>query len=159
MTAVARSTLEQEGDASVYEGDLANAKSRYGVAIDEALRQRDYSAALRISEKLIRVAPDVVRARATRAFLVVGLDPARAVLAVGQYAMVLERQSHRQYAVRTMLLLSRATDNRAVHEIIIASLRRMGAHQEARLVASTVVPPFDAERWEMLLALALLDSA
>lgn len=117
---------EALGDEEVYAGTLAYAKQRYGAAIDEYLRESNYEAAIRTCQKLIRVAPDVVRTHYTLAYLLVGEGrTAEAVAALNRYGAAVESSGAVGYAWTLLTLLAQVTDDSRSHPIKEGCRRRM----------------------------------
>ena len=148
--------MEGEGDAAVYDGKLNAAKASYGGAIDVYLETRDFEAAVQTCRKLIRVAPDVARARFTLAFLLIGrgeLEQARRELV--WYADTVRRSDAADFAIPRLQLLAHATrdgDTRALIETLVADLggTRSSTPEHAG--------GFDAmARWERVLDTVLRD--
>jgi hypothetical protein len=149
--------LEREGDAAVYNGDMATAKSCFGQAIDAYLDDRDFDSAVKTCRKMIRVAPEVARARFTLTFLLIGmgeLEEARRQLE--QYADAVRAADAGGFAIPRLRLLAHATsdgDTRAVIQALIADF------------SGATDPPlehtgeFDAStRWERVLDTVLRDA-
>ena len=149
--------MELEGDGAVYDGDLHGAKTGYGGAIDVYLETRDFDAALKTCRKLIRVAPDVARARFTLAFLLIGrgeLEQARVEL-VG-YADTVRGTDAADFAVPRLQLLAHATRDVTTRVLIETLIADLGGTLAA---APENAGSFDAmARWERVLDTVLRDA-
>lgn len=148
--------MEREGDAAVYDGDLHAAKARYGGAIDVFLEARDFEAAVKTCRKLIRVAPEVARARFTLSFLLIGqgrLEEARKELV--HYADAVRATGAADFAVPRLQLLAHATRDVPTRVLIETLITDLGG---ARAPAQERSGTFDAmARWERVLDTVLRD--
>lgn len=148
--------LVREGDDAVYDGDLQDAKAKYGWAIDAYLELGDYEAAAQTCRKIIRVAPEVARARFTLAFLLIGqgqLFEARKHLV--WYADAVRATEVADFALPRLQLLAHATSDAPTRDLILTLIADLGG----TLAPSTErTSGFDgAARWERVLNTVLRD--
>ena len=64
--------LNQAGDLCLNSGDLMRAMDYYGLAIDTHVKADRFTAAMALCKKMLRIQPEVVRARCTLAWLSIG---------------------------------------------------------------------------------------
>ena len=147
---------EREGDAAIYEGDIRGALANFGAAIDVYLDTRDFDAAIKTCRKLIRVAPEVARARFTLAFLLIGrgeLEQARKELV--WYADAVRGSEAADFAVPRLQLLAHATRDLPTRALIETLIADLGG---TRVPAPEHTGSFDAmARWERVLDTVLRD--
>lgn len=148
--------FEDEGDAAVYEGDMRSAKAKYGWAIDAYLDAGEFETAARTCRKLIRVAPDVARARFTLAFLLIGLaQPEEACRQLVSYAAVVRETDAAAFAIPRLQLLAHTTDDPPTRELIEALISELGG---AVVPSAPRSSDFGAmARWERVLGTVLRD--
>ena len=149
--------LEREGDAAVYDGEMATAKSCYGQAIDAYLDAGDFEAAVKTCRKVIRVSPEVARARFTLSFLLIGqgeLEEARQQL-LG-YADAVRAADAGGFAIPRLRLLAHATSDGETRALIQSLIEDLSG-TTAPVVEHTA--EFDAAtRWETVLDTVLRDT-
>lgn len=150
---------ERLGDTNAYEGDLSAAKAWFGEAIDSFLQARAFPDAVRTCRKVIRVAPDVVRARFTLVFLHMGdgkPDEARAELA--GYAEAVRASGAGASAVPHLRLLGHAAGDPELRAAISSLVSEFDHADAARHQPSSALGEVDARaRWERLLETVLQD--
>jgi predicted Zn-dependent protease len=141
----------------VYDGDVGEAKARYGSAIEAYLEMRDYEAAVKTSRKLIRVAPDVARARFTLAFLLIGLgEVEEAKKQLLWYVDAVRAAGAADFAVPRLQLLAHATSDEGTRVLIETLILDLGG-KLTRPVAP--MRSFDGmARWERVLDTVLKDA-
>nr|HUF51794.1 hypothetical protein [Longimicrobiales bacterium] len=120
----------------------------YDASIDLYLSASRFAASASICEKLVRLNPEVVRARCTLAWLAIarGLDDeaARRVEEYGESALRLERPTVAQRQLRAM---AEETDSEAVLETIAHALLKLGDAQSAdRIFGFTHTPSSRSRR-------------
>lgn len=149
---------EAEGDSLTYEGDLAGAKASFGVAIDRYVQARSFSDAVRTCRKVIRVAPDVARARFTLIFLLAGMgQPEQALAELPAYADAVRASDARGYAAAHLRLLEHATDDRSLTSAVSELAAELGMDSPG-VSAKAVDGSTAKERWEALLLGVLIDA-
>lgn len=133
----------------------------FGRAIDAYLEAGYFDAAAAMCRRLIRLHPEVVRARCTLAFLSIGRRHlGDAVQEITEYTMASKRTGTEELAVSRLRLMAQATSDASVRRRIASALAEMGDEEGRDAVLET--PPAaeaqdDGKRWERLLAVALLD--
>lgn len=119
--------MNRAGDLCEEQGLRERALLYYDAAIDLYLSAGRFAASAAICGKLVRLSPEVVRARCTLAWLAVarGLDDeaARLIRDYADAALRLERPTVAQRQLRAM---AEETDSRMVHENIARALLRLG---------------------------------
>jgi len=160
----------QIGDLCVREGEYARALRRYGRAIDAYVEAGHLDAAPALCQKVIRLAPEVVRTRATLAALLLanGLD-AEAEEQIEAYVRAARAAEQEALAARRLRLMAAATASEHVRLTVGEYLLELDAPQAADEVIGAVLaernglrdaPPADDEaRVDRLLHLALMGPA
>lgn len=161
--------LNRAGDLCVRAGLRRQAMEYYGRAVDAYLRAGYHDAAAALCRKLIRVAPDVVRAHCTLAFLSIGNEQdGDAQRKIGEYVRAARATRTEKLAISRLHLMAEATDSQVVKWTIAEHLEELhdtlGSHRILTSLAAIEaglqrpVPAADpAERWEHLLQAALTD--
>lgn len=161
--------LNRAGDLCAREGVRRQAMEYYGRAVDAYLRAGYHDAAAALCRKLIRTAPDVVRAHCTLAFLSLGNEHhGDAQREIGVYVRAARATRTEKLAVSRLHLMAEATDSEVVKRTIAEHLEELhdtlGSHRILTSLATTeeglprparAADP--AERWEHLLQAALTD--
>lgn len=160
--------LNRAGDLCARAGAREAAKQLYGRAIDAHLRGGFYGPAAAICRKLLRVSPDVVRARCTLAFLAIGNRfQSDAIKELEDYVAAVRRTETARFAIPRLSLLAEAVADPGMKRIIAAKLREVGAEDVARRVEAEAerratgnghADPIDSEeQWQSLMKGALLE--
>lgn len=162
--------LNRAGDLCARTGPAAEeaTKQLYGRAIDAHLRAGDYGAAAAICRKLIRFAPDVVRARCTLVFLSFGNRFRGDALAeLDGYVDAVRRSETERFAIPRLRLLAEALPDAETKRVVAAKLREVGADDVAQAVevdagrveedGSGADPLAQDTQWERLMRGALLE--
>ncbi len=160
--------FNRAGDFCAEAGERDAAKSYYGRAIDAYLEAEMYDAAAALCRKLIRFAPDVVRARFTLAVLSIGLGQiGEAEKELAEYARVTKKSKTQRYAIPRLRMITDATSDPQVHRFIAKALMELGDTRggEGLLAAANATPglaavPTPAEeraRWKRLLHVVMTD--
>ena len=148
------------GDLCVQAGETATAKEYYGRAIDAYLDAEAYGPAAAMCRKLVRFAPDVVRAHCTLAFLAVGdRQFGDAEREIREYLRLTRETRTEKYAVPRLRLMAQATANPAVRKMIGEGLIGLGDEVIGeRIRASALsedgladVPPDPEQEWRRLI--------
>jgi hypothetical protein len=151
-------------------GDTAGAKIYCGRAIDAYLEAGYFGAAAAMCRKLIRLAPDVIRARATLAVLYLGKklveDSAFEVELVEDYIRAAKQEGDEQLLIHRLRVMAHATANQELRVLIAQRLLELGdgdvgrriLHRIYREINGLIEPPqLDAgEQWERLQRAALM---
>lgn len=99
--------FNRAGDLLLAERDLEGAIELYGRAVDSFVEADRFEAGIALCRKIIRSAPDVVRARCTLTWLVIGAGyTAEAQTRAGEYVSVAERSGREQIARSQLLKMS-----------------------------------------------------
>lgn len=150
--------------------DHARAKVYSGRAIDAYLEAGYFGAAAAMCRKLIRLAPDVIRARATLAVLYLGKklveDSAFEVELVDDYIRAARQEGHEKLLTHRLRVMAHATANQELRVLIGQRLLELGdgeagrriLHRIYREINGLVDPPQldTAEQWERLQRAALM---
>lgn len=150
--------------------DLAGAKVYSGRAIDAYLEAGYFGAAAAMCRKLIRLAPDVIRARATLAVLYLGKklveDSAFEVELVDDYIRAARQEGHEKLLTHRLRVMAHATANQELRVLIAQRLLELGDGEAGRRILHTIYreinglvepPQLDpAEQWERLQRAALM---
>ena len=156
--------MNRAGDLCAAAGERDLAKRYYGRAIDAYLEAARFDQAAAMCRKLIRYAPDVVRARCTLAFIAVGRgSPAEAAREIGDYVRATREAGLQKYAIPRLVLLAGATTDPAMRTEIGHALVELGAIEAGRRIIehptpdpATVHPPDQEEEWRRLLRAAVI---
>ncbi|HEX6588933.1 MAG TPA: hypothetical protein VF039_07920 [Longimicrobiales bacterium] len=124
--------LNVAGDLALSTGAEDDALLAFSDALDIFLRDRDYHAARAVARKLLRFRANTVRVRSTLAWLAIAQDlPADARIALDLYVTSLKAQGERDWAVRHLSMMSRATRDTDLREAIAEHLESLDARQPA----------------------------
>lgn len=157
-------------DLCLRSGDLASAKVYSGRAIDAYLEAGYFAPAAAMCRKLIRFAPDVIRARATLAVLYLGKklveDSAFEVELVDDYIRAARQEGHEKLLTHRLRVMAHATANQELRVLIAQRLLELGDGEAGRRILHTIYreinglvdpPQLDpAEQWERLQRAALM---
>jgi hypothetical protein len=157
-------------DLCLRANDHAGAKVYSGRAIDAYLEAGMFGAAAAMCRKLIRFAPDVIRARATLAVLYLGKklveDSAFEVELVDDYIRAARHEGDETLLTHRLRVMAHATANQELRVLIAQRLLELGdgdsgrriLHRIYREINGLVEPPQldPAEQWERLQRAALM---
>lgn len=146
------------GTMAESEGD-PEALACFGRAIDAYLEAGYFDAAAAMCRRLIRLHPEVVRARCTLAFLSIGRRHlGDAVQEITEYTMASKRTGTERLAVSRLRMMGEATADPGVRRRIAGALAELG-DEEGRdeMLVPIDEATDDGKRWERLLAVALLN--
>lgn len=157
-------------DLCLRAGDHSRAKAYSGRAIDAYLEAGYFGAAAAMCRKLIRLEPDVIRARATLAVLYLGKklveDSAFEVELVDDYIRAARREGDEKLLTYRLRVMAHATANQELRVLIAQRLLELGDEEAGRRILHTIYreinglvePPHldPAEQWERLLRAALM---
>jgi len=152
------------GTMSETDGD-GGAMGHFGKAVDAYLEAGYFDAAAAMCHRMIRLHPEVVRARCTLAFLSIGRrDLGDAIQEITEYTMASKRTGTERYAIPRLRLMAEATSDSSVLGRIASALAELGDAEGRDEVHERMHNPPALEdgedgdkRWERLLAVALLD--
>lgn len=135
-----------------------------GNAIDAYLECGYFDAAAALCRRVIRLHPEVVRARCTLAFLSIGRrNLGDAVQEITEYTMAAKRTGTQLYAIPRLRLMAQATYDPSVLRCITSALGELGDGEGQEYVrehiqeGQSAVADDAGDRWERLLAVALLN--
>jgi predicted Zn-dependent protease len=151
--------FNRAGDLCVEAGQGDRALTYYGRAIDAYLRAGRYNASGAVCRKLLRVAPDAVRARCTLAWLSIGKGmTADARREVGDYVVAAIAAGQVELARKQLRLMGRATRNPELRTLLAEQLRELGdSTAAARLLEPPPVRDADDDAlWSSVLRAALM---
>lgn len=157
-------------DLCLRAGDHGKAKAYSGRAIDAYLEAGLFGAAAAMCRKLIRLEPDVIRARATLAVLYLGKklveDSAFEVELVDDYIRAARHEGDETLLTHRLRVMAHATANQELRVLIAQRLLELGDGEAGRRILHTIYreinglvdpPQLDpAEQWERLLKAALM---
>ncbi len=153
--------LNQLADMELARGDRSAALRNYGQAIDTYMELRQLDAAMAICRKLIRLLPDVIRARCTLAWLSIGkglLDPARQY--VQEYVEAAAQAGREELAAQQLRLMARCVGDSRFREELAQGLRSLGDEERAvQIENAEVVGAGSSEEpveWDLYILGALL---
>jgi tetratricopeptide (TPR) repeat protein len=142
------------GDLCVEYGQGTRALECYDRSIDAYLEAGRHNAAAAVVRKLLRIAPDAVRARCTLAWLSIGrdrLDDARRE--IDDYVDAATATGRGHLAGSHLRMMGRLSPDLAFREFVAERLRRVGDDEGARTLEDEPLqhPPDPAERWSRVL--------
>lgn len=162
--------FNQAGDLCSRQGDAVQAKVYYGRAIDCYLNSAYFEAAAALCRKLIRCAPEVIRARATLAVLYLGkklVDSARyEIELVEDYIQAALAAGDHQLLVHRLHVMADCTENQELRVLIGQRLLELGDGEAGRRILRDIYrelnglaqpPRIDpGEQWDRLLRAATM---
>jgi len=123
------------GDLCMREGRVDRALTYYGKAIDDYLEGGRASAARALCQKVIRVSPNVIRARRTLALL--NLAEGReeeARLQLREYVRAAKEAGQMELAIRQLHVMGDVAPNAALRETIAQQLDELGDFEGAKML-------------------------
>lgn len=124
--------LNLAGDFALSAGDEDGALAALSEALDIFLRDRDYHSARAVARKLLRFRANTVRVRSTLAWLAIAQDlPGDARIALDLYVTSLKADGEREWAVRHLSSMARATRDTELRTAIAEHLESLEARQQA----------------------------
>jgi hypothetical protein len=159
--------LNRAGNLCVEAGQPSRALVYFGRTINAYLESGRFSAAEVLCRRVLRIAPDAVRARCTLAWLSLGngygSDTEREL---GEYVRAARRAGKEDLATKQLLLMARAAPNVELRERVAELLVQLDSSGEADQVYALVLkerngilPPRvsdEGELWAKLLRAALM---
>jgi tetratricopeptide (TPR) repeat protein len=151
--------LNQAGDLALAAGDREKALRHYGQSVDAHMALRRFDAATAICRKVLRLLPDVVRARCTLAWLSVGkglLDVAREE--IDGYVEAAVRVGRGGMAAQHLRLMARYVQDRNFRIYLSRKLEALGDREgaESLVEGSSSRLPAEAVGWDPVVFATLL---
>lgn len=162
--------FNQAADLCLRAEDIVGAKVYSGRAIDAYLEAGYFGAAAAMCRKVIRFAPDVIRARATLAVLYLGKklveDSAFEVELVDDYIRAARHEGDEILLTHRLRVMANATANQELRVLIAQRLLELGDGDVGRRILHTIYreinglvdpPQLDpSEQWDRLQRAALM---
>jgi tetratricopeptide (TPR) repeat protein len=156
--------LNRAGDLCLQVGQRARAFRYFGRAIDSNLRAHRFDAAAAICRKLLRIAPETVRARCTLAWLSIGKGHVHdAQREVTEYVLAARKAGQGAVARRQLLEMARVAQAREFRALLAIQLQDVGDPAAAEEILAWLEepdqapPPLDGEeRWARVVSAALM---
>lgn len=159
--------LNRAGNLCVEAGHPQRALSFYGRAIDAYLESGRFSAAEVVCKKLLRMAPDAVRARCTLAWLAIGKGYRSGTdEEIADYVRAAEKAHREGLATKQLRMMAEAAVNTELRELIAEHLLELGDAEGADRVFHAIYaernglrpPPVadEGKLWGRLLRAALM---
>jgi hypothetical protein len=124
--------LNLAGDLCFDAGERERALGFYGRAIDMHVAHEQFSAAVAICQKIVRLTPEVVRARCTLAWMAIArgmIEEAQSRIA--EYKKAAEAQGQTRVARAHLLMMAEVIENRDLLITIAESLIELGDAENA----------------------------
>lgn len=146
-------------DLALTAGDRDLALRYYGRSIDAYMALRQFDASTAVCRKLLRLVPDVVRARCTLSWLCLGkghLDQARQHLEL--YVTAARRSGRQAMAKQQLRLMAQYARDGGLRSYIATQLRELGDSEGAGVLEawSETVPTPEQIGWDPVVFAALL---
>jgi hypothetical protein len=146
-------------DLALTAGDRERALQYYGRSIDAYMALRQFNQSTAVCRKLLRLVPDVVRARCTLSWLCLGkghLDQAREHLEL--YVTAARRAKREGMAAQQLRLMAQYARDSGLRDYIAAQLRELGDSAGAGALEawSETVPSPEQIGWDPIVFAALL---
>lgn len=159
--------LNRAGNLCVEAGLPKRALSYFGRAIDAYLESGRFSAAEVLCRKVLRIAPEAVRARCTLAWLAIGKGiRTETEEEISDYVKAAQRAGMEGLAARQLVMMAEAAPRAELRERLAEHLLEIGAEDDADRVLGSVYaernglrppPPQDEGKlWAKLLRAALM---
>ena len=127
------------GDLCVRAGETERALRYYGRGIDAYLSIGHFDPAAALCRKIIQIAPGVVRARCTLAFLSLGKGMAGdATDQISEYVAAAKHRGQESLAITRLRMMARATDDYNVRLFIAEQLLKLGDARGSNEIAGAV---------------------
>jgi tetratricopeptide (TPR) repeat protein len=151
--------LNRAGDLAVTAGDREQALKHYGRSIDAYMSLRQFDASTAICRKVLRLVPDVVRARCTLAWLCLGkghLDQARQH--IDEYVTSARRAGREGMASQQLRLMAQYAGDPDFRLYLTRNLRKLGDADGATVLEawSETLPKPEEIGWDPVVFAALL---
>ena len=129
---------ERLGDLHLQAGDRERALGCYGVGIDAYLLTARFARAALLCRKTIHRVPEVIRARCTLAFVLLGEGHFHAFREeLGDYVHAARRAGQERLAVRRLGLMASVTDHFDIRRLLVHHLEELGHPAEAQRARET----------------------
>jgi len=159
--------LNQAGDLCLQAQQPARAVEYFGLAIDSHVKADRFAPAMALCKKVMRVQPEVVRARCTLTWLTIGSGfEGDACALVDNYVSAAERAGRESYAVSQLRWMADIAANEKLRVAVGDALLHLGDSKSADHVfgrafsarngVSRSAGPAQDERWSMARRAALL---
>lgn len=159
--------LNRAGNLCVEAGMPQRALSYFGRAIDAYLESGRFSAAEVLCRKMLRIAPEAVRARCTLAWLAIGKGiRAETEEEISDYVRAAQRAGKEGLAARQLVMMAEAATRVELRERLAEHLLEIGAEADANRVLGVVFaernglrapsPQDEGKLWAKLLRAALM---
>jgi hypothetical protein len=126
------------GDLCFDAGDRDGALTNYGMAVDHYLTGQRFDSAAAVCRKIVRISPDVVRARCTLAWIAIGKGLFQeAQREVAEYATAAERAGRESLAWEHLRRMGEASDVE-LREALAETLLNLGDDEGADRLFRTV---------------------
>jgi hypothetical protein len=124
--------LNLAGDLCFDAGERERSIGYYGRAIDIHITHQEYSAAVAICQKIVRLTPEVVRARCTLAWMAIARGLIQeAQTRIADYKAAAENQGQARLARAHLLMMAEVIENRDLLLTIAESLIELGDAENA----------------------------
>jgi tetratricopeptide (TPR) repeat protein len=124
--------LNLAGDLCFDAGERERALGYYGRAIDVNVAHHEYSAAVAICQKIVRLTPEVVRARCTLAWMAIARGLIHeAQTRVEDYKVAADHAGQARLARAHLLMMAEVIDNRDLLVTIAEALIELGDSENA----------------------------
>lgn len=124
--------LNLAGDLCFDAGERERALDYYGRAIDLHITHHEYSAAVAICQKIVRLTPEVVRARCTLAWMAIARGMIQeAQTRINDYKQAAETAGQARLARAHLLMMAEVIDDRDLLVTIAESLIELGDAENA----------------------------
>jgi tetratricopeptide (TPR) repeat protein len=151
--------LNRAADLAVTAGDREQALKYYGKSIDAYMSLRQFDASTAICRKVLRLVPDVVRARCTLAWLCLGkghLEQARQH--IDEYVAAARRAGREGMAAQQLRLMAQYAGDPDFRAYLTRNLRKLGDADGATVLEawSETLPRPEEIGWDPVVFAALL---
>jgi hypothetical protein len=131
--------FNRAGDILLAAGDVAGAIESYGRAVNSFIEADRIEAAMALCRKIIRTVPEVVRARCTLTWLVIGAGyTAEAIQCAAQYSTIAEYCGRVRHARQHVRYMSEIADQHALRLALGECLIQLGDDYAANEVLGAV---------------------
>jgi hypothetical protein len=131
--------LNRAGNLCVEAGEPSRALGYYGRAIDAYLESGRFSAAEVLCRKILQIAPRVVRARCTLAWLALGKGHEEGFREeIREYVAAAQREERQTFAAKQLMMMAEAASSADLRQTIAEHLLKLEAVAEADRVFGLV---------------------
>ena len=152
--------LNLAGDLCFDSGERGRALAYYGRAIDINIEHEHFQAATAILQKIVRLTPEIVRARCTLAWMAIARGLVQEAQArIAEYKNVAEQQGQTRLARAHLMMMAEITEERDLMLSIAEALIELGDAENADRVYGAAfgcsfehrMPGDAGERWKTVL--------